>query len=201
MENPRATGESSRVRIATREEMTRSIACVVTAFATDPLARFLWPAPQDYLRAMPQCIQAYATGSLKHRCALVSEDFGGTAFWLPPGAGYDTGALETLFKATVEAGRLDDVLASFEQMEKWRPKEPHWYLTFIGVEPNAQGRGLGGALMSHGVSQCDRVGQLAYLESTNPRNISLYERHGFEVVGEIRVGRAPVLTPMLRKPR
>ena len=29
---------------------------------------------------------------------------------------------------------------------------------------------------------------MAYLESSNPRNIPLYERHGFEALGEIQVG-------------
>ncbi|MCA1748539.1 MAG: hypothetical protein LC634_03060 [Sphingomonadales bacterium] len=41
----------------------------------------------------------------------------------------------------------------------------------------------------------------AYLESSNPRNISLYLRHGFEIVGEIQHGSSPVMTPMLRPAR
>lgn len=52
----------------------------------------------------------------------------------------------------------------------------------IGVDPNAQGRGLGGARMRHAVASCGQEGALAYLESSNPRNISLYERHGFEMI-------------------
>ena len=55
----------------------------------------------------------------------------------------------------------------------------------VGVEPNAQGKGLGGALMRHAVARCDQEGALATLGSSNPRNISPYERHGFEVMGEI----------------
>jgi hypothetical protein len=41
----------------------------------------------------------------------------------------------------------------------------------------------------------------AYLESTNPKNIPLYERHGFEVLGTIQVGTSPAVCPMLRRPR
>jgi ribosomal protein S18 acetylase RimI-like enzyme len=55
--------------------------------------------------------------------------------------------------------------------------------------------------MRHAVARCDQEGVLAYLESSNPRNISLYEAHGFEVMGEIQVGAAPLVTPMLRQPR
>jgi hypothetical protein len=41
----------------------------------------------------------------------------------------------------------------------------------------------------------------AYLESTNPRNILLYERHGFEVIGAIRIGNCSPIFPMLRVAR
>jgi len=102
--------------------------------------------------------------------------------------------------ATAEPQHLDDVLGTFEKMAQWHPDEPHWYLP-IGVEPTAQGRGLGAELMRHAVARCDDEGVLAYLESSNPRNISLYLRSGFEVMGEIQVGAAPVLTPMVRQPR
>ena len=93
------------------------------------------------------------------------------------------------------------LLGTFEKMDEWHPEERHYYLPLVGVEPNAQGTGLGGALMRHATARCDEEGALAYLESSNPRNISLYERHGFEVMGEIRVGSAPLVTPMLRQPR
>jgi ribosomal protein S18 acetylase RimI-like enzyme len=55
--------------------------------------------------------------------------------------------------------------------------------------------------MHHAVERCDRDRMLAYLESSNPRNIALYERHGFEVMGRIQIGAGPLVTPMLRRPR
>jgi len=194
-------GPSFQARSATRDEMPQTVACIVAEFITDPLARFLWPSPYDYLHAMPSLTREYASGSFEHGSAFVSANFGGAALWLPPSVSPSTEALERLFRETVKPERLDDVRASFEQMEEGRPKEPHWHLPFIGVDPNAQNRGIGSALMSFGVSRCVQEGQLAYLESTNPRNISLYERHGFEVSGEIRVGKAPLITLMLRQPR
>ena len=88
-----------------------------------------------------------------------------------------------------------------EQMNRFHPQEPHWYLPLIGIDPAHQGKGLGGALLDHGLALPDRDGVPAYLESSNPRNISLYERHGFERLGRIQVGSSPTLVPMLRKPR
>jgi ribosomal protein S18 acetylase RimI-like enzyme len=192
---------SFEVRSATREEIAQAVASIVAAFITDPVARFVWPSPHDYLRAMPTATREFAGQSFEHETAYVSTDFCGAALWLPPGVHPDGEALERVFRDTAKRERLDDVLATFESMGQSHPKEPHWYLPMIGVEPNSQNKGLGWALMRHAVARCDREGMLAYLESSNPRNIVLYERHGFEVKGKIQVGNAPVVTPMVRHPR
>jgi ribosomal protein S18 acetylase RimI-like enzyme len=192
---------SFEIRSATRDEMPQTVACIIAAFITDPIARFAAPSPHDYLRAMPEATRAFAGGSFEHGAAYVSVDFCGAALWLPPGVHPDGEALERVFRDSAKPEHLDDLLATFERMGESHPDEPHWYLPMIGVEPNAQNRGLGRALMQHAVARCDREGMLAYLESSNPRNITLYERHGFEVMGQIQVGAAPVVTPMLRQPR
>jgi len=191
---------SFEVRPAKADEMTQTVGCIVAAFITDPLARFICPPPHSYLRAMPDAARAFAGRSLETGAAVVSPDFCGAALWLPPGVEPDGEALERVFREWGKPEHLDDVLRTFEKMGESHPEEPHWYLAMIGVEPNAQNRGLGAALMRHAVDRCDRDGLLAYLESSNPRNISLYERHGFEAVGLIQVGAAPPLTPMVRRP-
>jgi GNAT superfamily N-acetyltransferase len=191
----------TEIRSATRDEMPQVIAAIAAAFLTDPLARFAWPAPYDHLRGMPAAAREFAGASFEHRTAYVSGDFCGAALWLPPGVHPNGEALEKVFRDTAKPAHLDDLLATFEKMEQSHPDAPHWYLPVIGVEPHAQGKGLGAELMRHAVARCDQEGTLAYLESSNRRNISLYLRFGFEVIGEIRVGAAPVVTPMLRRRR
>jgi ribosomal protein S18 acetylase RimI-like enzyme len=90
--------------------------------------------------------------------------------------------------------------AVLDQMATFHPREPHWYLPMIGVDPPHQGRGYGSALLSYALERCDREQCLAYLESTNPRNIPLYQRHGFKVLGTIQAGSSPPMVPMLRTP-
>src|SRR5262245_13237364 len=194
-------GPCNEIRSATPDETSQAIAAIVAAFLTDPVARFVWPSPFDYLRAMPVVTREFAGGSFEHGTAYVSADFCGTALWLPPEVHPNGDALERVFRETARPERLDDVLGTFDRMGQSHPEEPHWYLPMIGVEPTAQGRGLGADLMRHAVARCDDEGMPAYLESSNPRNISLYRRFGFEVMGEIRVGAAPLVTPMLRQPR
>jgi len=193
-------GPSTAVRSATAHEMPQTVSAIVAAFLTDPVARFAWPSPHDYLRAMPLVTREMAGRSVEHGTAYVCADFCAAALWLPPEVHPDGAALERVFRDTASPEHLDDVLGTFEKMEQSHPDEPHWYLPMIGVEPRSQGRGLGADLMRHAVARCDEEGTLAYLESSNPRNISLYRRFGFEVIGEIRVGAAPLLTPMVRLP-
>ena len=96
---------------------------------------------------------------------------------------------------------LEGTGAAFEQMGRYHPSEPHWYLPLFGVDPFHQGKGYGAALMQHALIPCDRDHTLAYLESTNPKNIPLYERHGFELLDTVQVGASPHIFPMLRTPR
>jgi ribosomal protein S18 acetylase RimI-like enzyme len=192
---------SAEIRSATSDEMPRAIATIVAAFLTDPPARFAWPSPYDYLRAMPLATREFAGSSFEHGTTYVSADFRGAALWLPPGVQPDGEALEKVFRDTASREHLDDLLATFEKMDQSHPKEAHWYLPQIGVEPNAQGQGLGSELMRHALARCDEERALAYLEASKAENVPFYQRHGFEVTGEIRVGAAPPVVPMVRRPR
>lgn len=49
------------------------------------------------------------------------------------------------------------------------------------VDPAHQGIDVGAALMTEALKAVDRDRLIAYLESSNPKNISLYERHGFDL--------------------
>ena len=174
---------------------------IVLAFAADPVIRWCWPEAHQYLESMPAFTVAFAGGGFRDGSAYTTDGYGGAALWLPPGVQPNGEALERVFHDTAKREHLDDLLATFEKMEQSHPREAHWYLPQIGVEPNAQGGGLGAALMRHALARCDQEQALAYLEASKPENIPFYQRHGFEVIGEIRIGAAPLVTPMLRRPR
>jgi ribosomal protein S18 acetylase RimI-like enzyme len=188
------------VKTVTPADEARAIATVVLAFAADPIARWSWPESHVYLATMPVMARAFGGRAFGRGSAHATEGFGGAALWLPPGVSPDEEALDEIVKRTVASAIRSDVDRMFEQMAQYHPDGPHWYLPLIGVDPAHQGKGHGGALMAYALQQCDRDHLPAYLESTNPRNITLYQRHGFEVLGTIQVGSSPPLTPMLRKP-
>jgi len=121
--------------------------------------------------------------------------------WYPPDVHPDEDALGPLLLRTIPESRQEEMFAVFEQMGSYHPTEPHWYLPLIGVDPAHQGKGYGSALLKHVLINCDRNRQVAYLESTSPESVCLYERHGFKILGEIRVGALPSIFPMACDPQ
>jgi ribosomal protein S18 acetylase RimI-like enzyme len=174
---------------------------LVRAFSADPVARWIYPDCQQYAANFPNFVKAFAGAAFDHGSAHCVEDFTGAAIWLPPGVHADDKALAAILQDTIPERRQAEVCGLFEQLDKWHPAEPHWYLPMIGVDPAKQGNGYGSALLKHSIERCDGENKLAYLESSSPKNIPLYQRHGFESLGTIQVGSSPPLFPMVRKPR
>jgi ribosomal protein S18 acetylase RimI-like enzyme len=104
--------------------------------------------------------------------------------------------------ASVVGRNLPRMVSVLNLIEKTHPKEPpHYYLAVLGVEPELQGRGFGGALMQPVLSMCDSDRTCAYLESSKERNVVLYERHGFRVVEEVHLPKdGPPFWRMWREP-
>ena len=180
----------------------RQIVDVITlAFSTDPVARWMYPNSQQYLEYFPNFIRLLGGKAFETETAYYVNSFSAAALWLAPGVSPDEDALVALFQNTVSKSLQDDAFAFFEQMGKFHLPEPHWYLPMIGVDPTQQNKGYGAMLMHHALAVCDREGLPAYLESSNPRNITLYLRHGFEIIGKIQAGSSPAMFPMRREPR
>lgn len=129
------------------------------------------------------------------------------SLWLAPGANVSFGVRASLVigHALVRHAGVTGIrnaLAVGNAMGKKHPKEPHYYLFAIAARPQAQGRGLGGALMRNALARIDAEGMPAYLENSKERNISFYRHFGFEVVEQIQAHKnAPPLWAMWREPR
>jgi ribosomal protein S18 acetylase RimI-like enzyme len=186
--------------VATKDA-DRAVGTIVLAFGADPAARWLYQDPHEYLTHFPQFVRAFSGPAFTHNSAFYVDGFLGAALWLPPGIHPDEKAIFALLETTARREDRAEVMSMFEQMDRSHPKDPHWYLPMIGVDPSQQHRGIGAALLDHTLRRCDGEGKLAYLESTSPTSVRLYERHGFAMVGKIQAGAAPPIFPMVREPR
>jgi ribosomal protein S18 acetylase RimI-like enzyme len=189
------------IKLAGQPDEPAATSLLALAFGADPVARWTWPDPAQYLANFPAFVKAFGGKAFTHTGAYLADGHAAAALWLAPGVGPDEDTLSALLERTAPAALQRDIFALLEQMGRYHPSEPHWYLPLIGVDPLRQNRGYGSALMKHALAACDRDGVPAYLESTNPKNVALYERHGFELLGTIEAGSSPPLFPMLRQAR
>lgn len=200
-----AAREAAAVRKATAEELPRLAAVLARAFYDDPPVA--WAVPDDarrmqimergfglYLRKLwfPQD-QCYTT-----------EAVAGAAVWELPDQ-WKVGIMQQLrllpAMAAIYGRFLPRLMRAITALESNHPQERHYYLPFIGVEPEWRGKGIGAALMRPILDRCDQQGTPAYLEATTPRNRALYERHDFKVTEEFTLGKgSPPLWRMWRQP-
>ena len=195
------------IRRATVEDRSLAADALASAFSEDPL--FAWvvgpAAPlEDRLRIF---FDSFIKANLRRSDHLVyvADDGSGAAIWQPVDKWKvppmdllrSVPAILRAFRARVPA-----MLGALAAIEKVHPMEPHYYLEMLGTRRDRQSKGIGSGVMSVVLDRCDGEGLPAYLESSNPRNIPFYARHGFQVREEVSCGKgAPVVTTMWREPR
>jgi GNAT superfamily N-acetyltransferase len=190
-----------RVRAAASGDAARLATTLATAFYDDPV--FRWFSPDDRRRGamLPSLFEVFVAAFGTYGETYADDDVAGAALWAAPGT--DPFGAEPAYAERLEAIVGSDAPRLFEVVELFEaqtPPEPHYHLQFLGVVPERQGAGLGGALMAPILKRCDRDGASAYLEATSDRNRRLYEHHGFRARGAIQLPDGPAVWRMWRDP-
>jgi ribosomal protein S18 acetylase RimI-like enzyme len=68
------------------------------------------------------------------------------------------------------------------------PKELIYYLWFIGVNKNEQGKGIGSGLMKELINRSNILNRPIYLETSTLKNLPWYEKFGFTIYNELDFG-------------
>lgn len=193
------------IRDAVAGDLETLVHTLSDSFAEDPMFNWVFPRKQLYPFFFRMLVKdVYLPRGFVH----IESQGRAAALWLPP---------EERFKIAPRLGLLRFGLKLVRQgglRPVWRlqqqgsvfarhlPREPHYYLQFIGCRYDHQGQGIGAALLMRGIQICDERGMPAYLECSNHRNVPLYERHGFEVRSQQAVGKdGPMAWFMWRESR
>ncbi len=178
------------IRPATASDLDGAAATLAAAFDAYPWTR--WSIPQDgYPDRLRQLQRLYLGYALDEGIVLVDDDLRAVIALLPPDAPEPAAGIQEQV-AALHGERLS-VLAAADIPA---PPAGAWNLATVGVHPGSQGAGLGGATIEAGLAA---VGDTAVgLETSDERNVRLYERAGFAVTAITRIERGPVVYSMLR---
>jgi ribosomal protein S18 acetylase RimI-like enzyme len=184
---------------------------VTRAFMADPGTLYLFRNQARRPRVLRRFLEPAVRYGLTHGQAYTTADRAGVAVWVPP-PGRPAVSLEgmsrsgffgSMLRMWPSEGFRATVLGTYMSMlDPGSYRKPHWYLWLLGVDPDRQGQGVGGALLAPILARADVEGLPCALETLTERNVRFYRGHGFEVARE---GRAPLGGPycyaMWREPR
>lgn len=188
---------------AARADERRGVCDVLgRAFADDPVAEHLFPDPATraarYARFAGIAIDAFGEAA----CVMTEPELRCGAIWQAPEHTPLGGLRQLRLVASLVGLTRSGFLRAArlgELMSRHHLREPHWYLAVLGTDPSAQRNGLASAVLAPILERCDRERLPAYLESSKAANIPFYNKHGFEVLDELRIPDGPSLWPMIRR--
>ena len=180
------------------------------AFHDDPILTFFLNDPVRRKIAYPAFFRAaiYETWECGDTYGAFSDQrLIGVAVWIPPSGTAPSREFERRANrnhSTVKSHfsrRATALYRGLAGLKELHPAKPHWYLSFVGVDPPFQGQGVGGKLTAPGLKKADREGLLCYLETPFPKTHAFYSRQGFELgPGTHPIDGAPKLWTMVRPP-
>ncbi len=128
-------------------------------------------------------------GARVGRCVQSVDDAPAAAVWLlplsPERAAAEASAKAAFLKRALEpkgAENYHRIVGFMASRSRSIVSSAAWYLSIVGVAPEAQGRGVGGRLIRATLAEADQVGAPSFLETFSQRNVTLYERLGYSVV-------------------
>lgn len=200
----------TEVRPATLDDLDSLARIAAAGFFADPVMSWVLRDDARRLDQLTFIFTGLVLDMLPDRGTVHLAGGASAAFWRDPSFEHGRTASDRVRDAregSVDQGpppfapdELERIGILGEAMMANHPHEPHWYLNVVSTLPEQQGRGLGAAVLRPVLDTCDAHGTRAYLESTNPRNLTLYRRAGFVDAGEIALPGGPSMTAMWRDP-
>ena len=192
------------VEPASAAEVPALAGVLARAFARDPMV--VWPMVTDddlpaRIRTMFETVdRAYAAEGWLYRAG------GGLGVMtlLPPGSEPRQAEIDVVIAPRI-AALSPDAGERYGRMWSWiaarHSPGRYWLLDQLAVDPPAQGRGIGGAMLRFAIERARADGLPLVLETGVEGNVTLYERFGFRVMLAANVpGDGPHIWFMLRDP-
>ncbi|SEH18417.1 Acetyltransferase (GNAT) family protein [Sphingopyxis sp. YR583] len=152
------------------------------AFQTDPALSWILPDPDHRARALRSLFRVLVPADARAGVVLRSSGDEAAALWRVPGRAHNDMLefLRTVIPLVATFGAaLPRGLKVQGSIDAHRPKGRFWYLHYVGVRPEHQGKGHGGRIIRAQVAIADAEGLPCWLETATAENVPLYQRLGF----------------------
>lgn len=174
------------ITVATPADRERAVGSLVAAFVDDPVLRHLFPDGETYPRYAAAFFGRLFDKRVDRGTIWTIERGASVAMWDAPVA--EPGPPDGMLAAHLPDDALARVNAYDEAVYAVLPTTPFWYLGVLGTHPDHAGRRWGRAVMAEGLRRAAADGLPAVLETSNPANVEVYRRAGWEVVLVVPVG-------------
>jgi ribosomal protein S18 acetylase RimI-like enzyme len=203
------SGVARTVRPLVRADLKSAVGALTRAFLDDPVMKWIFPDEGMRERRLPPFFASALRSTGLHsegtEVVVAAGQVQGCAIWMAPGTWRPPLRRQLAALPSVVLrlrSRLPVASVTYGALQRVHPERPHWYLSGIGTDPQAQGTGVGSELMRSRLIRCDAAGEPAYLESSNESNVPFYQGHGFRVTGELTIpGGGPTFWLMWRQPQ
>lgn len=188
------------VRPITDADIPTSVDTLARAFADYPFTRHVIAAEGHEARVRHFQEVCLTRIGMVYGRVWVADEGRAVAVWATP----DEDPSPAFAEVGPVLGELTgDRQVAYESAEQavapYRPQEPAWFLNTVAVAPEAQGKGLGGAVLVPGIKEAGHAGYPAFLETSSERNVRFYERLGFRVTAAVTLPHGGPRTWCMRK--
>jgi GNAT superfamily N-acetyltransferase len=158
------------------------IETLAQAFQTDPALSWILPDAAHRARTLRSLFRTLVPADMRAGVALRASGDEAAALWRAPGQAH-SGTMEFLrtvvplvatFRTALPRG-----LKVQSGIDAHRPQGRFWYLHYVGVRPQHQGKGHGGRIIRAQTAVADAQALPCWLETATAENVPLYERLGF----------------------
>lgn len=192
-----------------RNNIQKASNCLAESFVNEPMCDYIFSKVDNKQEALKAYFEYLVKYGIKYgQVYASSEKFEGVAIWIPSlHADYSnwksiqSGGIKMVLKLGFKIINQIEIINNYAiELRGNLVKEPHWFLSPIGVKPEYQGKGFASKLIRPFLKFLDEQQISCFLETMSQENLAIYERYGFDLVGEIKIPNTGLINwGMLRK--
>ncbi|WP_436494501.1 hypothetical protein [Actinokineospora sp. HUAS TT18] len=196
------------VRLATAADQDGLVSLLSASFLEDPLTRWILPDPVARAAALPGFFEVFVELALTHGGILLGGDYETALLFTSPVATElaDERAddIQRRLSDAVGGGGAASMLLTILGMQaSHHPTDrAHYYISFAGVRPDLQRRGVLTGMIAPLLRLADQQGYPIYTEASSAGGAAAALRFGFTPIGSvISLPNGPALRPLWREPQ